>query len=205
MNGRGTGGFWGFGGVFVSICEKIFDLIVLGILWMLCCLPFITVGASTAALYYAVVKSVKNNNGYAIREFFRSFRQNIKQGTILWLAFAMMLFVLQLNIGIIDAEVENDIGLFLLVFYFLLIVYVVLMMCYSFPILSRFEMKVRGILKLSVCMPIGYLGTSLAVIATLFCFGAFIYRYPIFFWIVPGPIVFVLSEFIERPLKHCES
>ena len=59
---------FGFGGSFVGTVEKIFDIMALGFLWILCSLPVITIGASTTALYYAMVKSVKNNDGYVTKE-----------------------------------------------------------------------------------------------------------------------------------------
>ena len=60
---------FGFEGGFTAACSRIFDLMILGFLWILCSLPIITIGASSAALYYATVKSVKNRNGYAVQEF----------------------------------------------------------------------------------------------------------------------------------------
>ena len=71
-----TENMFGFGGSFVGTVEKIFDIMALGFLWILCSLPVITIGASTTALYYAMVKSVKNNDGYVTKEFFRSFKLN---------------------------------------------------------------------------------------------------------------------------------
>ena len=49
---------FGFEGGFTAACSRIFDLMILGFLWILCSLPIITIGASSAALYYATVKSV---------------------------------------------------------------------------------------------------------------------------------------------------
>ena len=77
-----TENMFGFGGSFVGTVEKIFDIMALGFLWILCSLPVITIGASTTALYYAMVKSVKNNDGYVTKEFFRSFKLNVIPATL---------------------------------------------------------------------------------------------------------------------------
>ena len=84
-----TENMFGFGGSFVGTVEKIFDIMALGFLWILCSLPVITIGASTTALYYAMVKSVKNNDGYVTKEFFRSFKLNFIPATILWMYHAV--------------------------------------------------------------------------------------------------------------------
>lgn len=57
----------------------------LNILWLVCCLPIVTIGASTTALYYTSFKIAKEEGSYITVMFFRSFRQNFKQATIIWL------------------------------------------------------------------------------------------------------------------------
>lgn len=58
----------------------------LHVLWLLCSLPVITVGASTTALIYSCMK-LHNKEGYVTRNFFHSFRENFIQSTILYLLF----------------------------------------------------------------------------------------------------------------------
>ena len=55
------------------------QLILLSILWTVCCLPIITVGASTVALYYTVVKVLRRNQDSLFAAFFREFRNNFLQ------------------------------------------------------------------------------------------------------------------------------
>ena len=57
----------------------------LNIIWLVCCLPIVTIGASTTALYYTSFKIAKDEGSYITTMFFRSFRQNFKQATIIWL------------------------------------------------------------------------------------------------------------------------
>lgn len=198
-----SGEVFGFGGGFVSICEKIFDVLMLGIMCVVCCIPIVTAGSSITALYYSVVKSVKKNQGYPSKEFIRSFKQNLKPGIVLELIFAAAIFILQLNVGIIGEKTDGLVGLFFIVLYTFLTVFAVLMMCYAFPSLSRFDMSVGWILKLSAYMVVRYLGTSVCLLMTLFCFGVLVYKIPVLIFVVWGPLFFVISEFMERILeKH---
>ena len=67
---------------------KLGDLFLLNLLWMLCCLPVVTVGASSTALFY-VARKIAAGEDYLLREdFFHSFRQNFRQATAAWLALA---------------------------------------------------------------------------------------------------------------------
>ena len=129
----------GFEGGFTAACSRIFDLMILGFLWILCSLPIITIGASSAALYYATVKSVKNRNGYAVQEFFRSFRQNLVPGMVLWLIILAVSVILRLNIGILMAKASGYVGLFFICLYAATAIYIGMAACYLFPALSRFD------------------------------------------------------------------
>ena len=68
-----------------QVLTAVIDILWLGLLWMLCSLPVFTIGASTTALYYSCLKIVRNEEYNAASMFFRSFKQNFKQATILWL------------------------------------------------------------------------------------------------------------------------
>ena len=57
----------------------------LNLLWFVCSIPIVTIGASTTALYYAALKVVRDEDSHVGAAFFRSFRQNFKQATVLWL------------------------------------------------------------------------------------------------------------------------
>ena len=61
------------------------DSCLLNVLWFLCSIPFVTLGAATTALYDVSLKLVREKEQYIIPMFFRSFRENFKQATVLWL------------------------------------------------------------------------------------------------------------------------
>jgi len=74
-------------------------------------------------------------------------------------------------------------------------------MCYAFPALSRYDMPVGWILKISLYMGIHYFVTSLALLAVLICFGAMLWNIPLLMLFAPGAAAFFMSEFLERVLK----
>lgn len=75
----------------MQIFYKATECMLLSILWVVTSLPVITIGASTTALYYAVVKVIRNNEGYGWGEFWNGFRTNFKQATIIWLVALLFL------------------------------------------------------------------------------------------------------------------
>ena len=60
--------------------NKMADLMILNLLTILCCLPVVTVGASLTAMHYMVIKLIRNEESYVVKGFFRSFKQNLRQG-----------------------------------------------------------------------------------------------------------------------------
>lgn len=64
---------------------KFFDVMILNLLWVVCSIPIVTMGASTTAVYYVTMKLVRDEDGPTIRSFFKSFKENFKQATIIWL------------------------------------------------------------------------------------------------------------------------
>lgn len=66
----------------MEFIAKIFDLILLNLLFIFSCVPIITIGASTSALSYVTLKMVRGEDPYIWQNFWKSFRQNFKQGTL---------------------------------------------------------------------------------------------------------------------------
>lgn len=65
---------------------KLADLMLLNILFLVCSLPIFTIGASFTAMYYVTLKLAENEEGYTPGAFLKSFKQNFKQATIIWLS-----------------------------------------------------------------------------------------------------------------------
>ncbi len=71
----------------------------LHILWLICCLPVITIGASTTALCYSCMK-LRRQEGYVTRNFFTSFWKNFKQATVLFVILAVVGAVLFIDLSV---------------------------------------------------------------------------------------------------------
>ena len=79
---------------------KVFDAIVLGLLWILCSLPVVTMGAASAALYTATRRCLVHSESYLLRTFFSAFRENWKQATLVWLLVLALLGLLAVDAAV---------------------------------------------------------------------------------------------------------
>lgn len=77
----------------MTFLSKMADLIILNFLTIICCLPIITIGASVTAMHYVALKIVRNEECYIMKAFFKSFKQNFKQATLMWLIMVAFIVV----------------------------------------------------------------------------------------------------------------
>lgn len=72
---------------FWKFFAQIGDFFVLSLFWVLTSLPIVTIGASTAALFYVFFKTRAQEQGTLWGMYKKSFLENAKQGTLLWLIY----------------------------------------------------------------------------------------------------------------------
>lgn len=138
---------------FINFMNKVADLIILNIVAAVCCIPIFTIGASMTALHYAVLKMVRNEESYIIKTFFKSFKQNFKQATIIWLMMLAVILILAGDFVIILYSGINFPSWVRSVVAGMAIL-VVFATMHVFPILSRFENTIRDTYKNSLFMGI---------------------------------------------------
>lgn len=125
--------------------NTIFDLFIINTLWLICCIPVVTIGPATTALFYALILRAQGLDGYISRDFFRSLKQNLKQGIILGLIVTLTGAFLTFDIYLCY-KTGRGIFTFFLFFFGILFVFWAFTSLYAFPILARFERKTSEIL-----------------------------------------------------------
>lgn len=212
---------------FFSTISKAFDVLVLNTIWLLLCVPLpvltvvwiartenflfliLTVLAllpivpATTALYYAIVKSIRRERSYAIKEYFRSFIRNFKQGAIYSFIAIILIFVLYIDfqyaLSLMQAQESSGsiyLGAFIVISLLFTSMYV-----YICPVLSRFEMKTSGILKTAFVMAARHLLTTVVLLVLLVgvLLGCYILLPGMFF--LPAVATLLASFLIENVFK----
>ncbi len=144
-------------GKFFRTLTKIGDFLILGVLGIIFSIPVITVGASLAAMSSVGMKLVKDEEGYVFRNFFHAWKSNFKQSIGVELILAAIGAVLCADVVICVNWAREDGSLLpqLLVYaFFGLILVLIAVVIYAFPLLSKFENTVIGTVKnaLLLCM-----------------------------------------------------
>lgn len=136
---------------------KIADLMVLNILFCVTSIPLITIGASWTALYSVTLKMVRDEEGSVSRSYFRSFRQNFRQATLLWLGVLVVLALLVLDIRVLNGMAGGTAPGLLRVGVEILALLGIMVLQYLFPSLARFEASLADTLKNACMMALAHL------------------------------------------------
>lgn len=145
------------------------DIVILHFLWLLCSIPLFTIGASTTALYYSCMKRIRTGEGYVTRNFFRAFKENFKQATLIWLiliCIGLILFA-DLSIGL---NMSGMLSKFILISCSVFLIPYALVLLYIFPVQAKFENKIRDNFKNALLMSLRHFGYSLILIVILATF-----------------------------------
>lgn len=185
--------FWRF-------MNKFADLVILNVVFIVCCIPIVTIGPAYTALYYTVMKTVRKERGYAIRNFFHSFKQNLLQGITIWMIFLVLgtaAGYLLYSVWVTSASG----GAAQLIFWITVVIafFLLCMLLYIFPVLSRFEFGLGHMFAFSYLIAVRYFIYSILLLILAAAFVVVGYLcIPAVIIILPALYAFVSSFLIER-------
>lgn len=162
------GRFFSMDNKFFTFMNKVADLCILNIICLVCCIPIVTAGASITAMYYVTLKMVRNEEAYIVRSFFKSFKDNFKQATIINLIMIAVGAVLYLDLNVSKNMPGSAGQIFHVIFMAFVIIYYVLFL-YVYPILARFYNTIRNTIKNALFMAIRHLPYTVVMVLIGLC------------------------------------
>lgn len=150
---------------FMQALSVAADLLAMNVLALLCCLPAITAGAGLTAMNDLAIHLTRQEETYLVKPFFRSFRDNWKQSTLLWLIFlaAAAILYFDYHAAAVYAPLLRypiaAIGILLLA-----------LMIYAFALQARYENTLGGTLKNAVSLAIAYFPRTLGIVVFTLAF-----------------------------------
>ena len=166
--------FFSYESKFSQLLLKLCYACYLNLLWFVCSLPIVTIGASTTALYYASLKIVRGEESYAGRMFFRSFKENFRQATQLWLILLGVGLFLGADAYVLYHLRQSSTGTLAVIWTVILAVVIaaavlyVIVLEYVFPLLASVSNTNRAMLKNSFLIGTHYLFATILVFAVHF-------------------------------------
>ena len=153
-------------GTLFRFLSKVADMMILNLLFILCCLPVVTIGASATALSYVSLKMKDQEEGYIWKSFFRSFKQNFGQATVIWLIMLVLGAVLGVDLWLTGA-MQGNMQLMMRVCVGAGILVWVMVFLYVFPLQSRFYNTIGTTMKNALLLAIGNFPKTACMILVL--------------------------------------
>ena len=180
--------------------STLVDVVGLSLLWLLLCLPVVTLGPATAALYYTMVKCVRGRESGAFGHYLRSFRSNFKTGLGATLA-VLPAVALLIGAHLIVRWYGTRLGGLLYVVYvaqYFVLILPAGVVCWLFPLLGRFDCRVGDLFRTSFQLAVAHLPSTVVIVlltaqSAVFCLNRW---WPAVF--MPVVVMLLVSMFTER-------
>ena len=190
------------------ITERLTNLVVLNLLYLVFCIPIVTIGPATAALHYVTLKYAANEEDRVWAPFIHSFRQNLKQGILVgliatavgvFLAFDLYWIYQMVNAGQAFDKV-------VLVLVSLACVVYLMMTAYIYPLLARYDNSIKQMFRTAIILAIRHLPATLCmavisaapIILLMYTPTTFMVSLTFYFFIGFAAIAFLHDKLIHR-------
>lgn len=188
---------------FFTALGRVVDCCILSALWFFFCIPIVTAGASSVALYYTVHKCVRNGKGYVASTFFAAFKENFKKSTLVWLIQLAVLIVVSGDVYVLFYEMKagtkfGPMFYVFIIFWLLVMAWIIYATCYS----ARFEQTKKGILRNAALFIIAHLPWTFLMIL-IFVVSVIIYMLiPVLIFLLPAVVFILYNAILERIFRR---
>ena len=169
----------------MKLLTKIANMMLVSILWVVACLPVVTVVPACAALFHTTTKVIRGRGNGVIRDYFRSFVDCLRKGWLLSVICILSGLVIYtcLDFG---RQMEGTFGTVYFAIGCLLALVWALMVLYIPPVLSRFEGSIGMVLRMALYLPSKRLLPSIGMLVLLAVVAFLTDFYPLFLMFSPG-------------------
>lgn len=192
---------------FMNFMNKVGDIMILNVMVILFSLPIVTAGASITAGYYIAYKMTKDEESYIIRGFWKAFKENFKQSTLIWLIMLVMLVVIFGDFWIVFYS-GMQFGKVLSVAVVVVSAIMMMGLVYMLPMQARFSNTIKNIIKNSFLMSISHLPSTILFIVLFAVPFLLLYlvpqSVPIILLFAAGGLIFLKSFLYLRIFKKYE-
>lgn len=184
--------------------QKGTNIVILNLLWIICSIPILTLGSSTAAMTGVIRNWYLNEEVSVFRCFFMELRKNLKQGFLIgnmWLVAGILLifdayFFLQVS--------SSFLKVFLVAITSIATILYIMTSAFLFPVLVHY--KTKGISLIKQAFTFSFLDgkTTLAVVLMWIAAGTVIFYTPLAVFVIIVPVTMVTFKFLISSFDKIE-
>lgn len=185
--------------VFVFL-SRMADLMILNVVFLITCIPIVTIGAAWSSLYYVTLKMVRNEESYIVRSYFKSFKQNFKQSTLMWIIVLVLGFLLYMDMRIMTMMESSAGSNVIRIGIYMVALVGIFVLQYLFPLVAKFFNSTKNMFRNAFLMAIRHLPQTfiMAVISVgaviLTFLNGWTLTYGLLIWIMIGFALVALAN-----------
>ena len=197
------GGIFNYDSPFSRIMGRVVDIFYASVLWIIGCIPVVTIGTSTTALFTVARRTLKLDRGYVWQTYKDTFKAEFKQTTIVWLLQAALFLVLAFGrmIARVFLEQGSPFG-FLYYVYHYAILYEMVWVVYTCAYASRFKMGIKGTMLNSAILSLKYFPVSVLFLIMIIISIRIVMDMPFFGFILPAGLAWIFQFFLEKIFRR---
>lgn len=164
----------------LKFLSRMVDLIVLNVIFIISCIPIVTIGAALTALYYVCVTDWDPQNAQLFKRYTKSFKENFKQSTILWLILLIAGIIIGSDVWFSFAQWQNTGIEAYRISIVICIIGFIAYLCiftYVWPLQAKFENTIKKTLQNALIMAIGHLPETVIAWCIAGVVGYCVYEY----------------------------
>lgn len=185
-------------GKFMQITSTMLDYVKLGLLFMLCSIPVIPMGAAAAAAMTVGMKIARGEAPDVWKPFWAAFKSNFRQGTIMFLIFALMFALLSFDWYQAMQMESTTVVRVVRAGIVLLTILITSIALYSFAVIARYELPIKAVVRNAVIYTLLYFPKNLLTVAFI-ALGILTYSYfvnliPLVVAVIPALTIWYFSK-----------
>ena len=149
----------------MQMLTRVGDMIIINFLTIICSLPIITAGAAISATHRIMQDFLMDNETTIVRTYFRAFKENFKQATLVWLALVVIIAALLADVFLINLFIQGSLRSFFVILLSAVALIVFAISMYIFPLLTRYRNTLPQRLRNSLILMITKLPRTIGMMA----------------------------------------
>lgn len=191
----------------MSFLTRLADLVILNLLWLVCCVPVVTIGASTTAMYH-VLRHLQDGGVTSItRDFFQSFKSDFKQATLVYLVLLIPTVAVVMNAWILSGQSSDVVPVYVRAIWMVSVLLLTFVVSFVYPVMAYFEDTVWKTLRTAAVLAVARLPRTILIsilnllpIIVMFVSFAFFLQSSIFWLLIGGSLIGYLNMLILKPV-----
>lgn len=187
--------------IFTTI-NKLWDCLVASLLWLVSSLPIVTLGASTSALYYAINKAVRQNEGKVWQAYWHAFKENFKQSTVIMLLYTAILAALG-GMGFLAYRLigEPSVRVFALTFLAVIAITVLMIELFTLAYAARFAFPTKRLIKNGLLINLLNMQWGIVLFLVLIAAALLCVFIRLIAFTMPGFVAWAAAGFLEKVFR----